>query len=69
MKSELGLGPVHHYKEDWAEEHLSLTVLAYQAAARDLHVRKTTVAKPKLQSIYNALFLSESSMGINKLVS
>jgi len=31
LKSELGLRPVYHHKEDRAEGHLFITVLAYQA--------------------------------------
>ena len=31
LKSELGLRPVYHHKEDRADGHLFITVLAYQA--------------------------------------
>jgi hypothetical protein len=31
LKSELGLRPVFHYKEDWADGHLFIAVVAYQA--------------------------------------
>ena len=31
LKSELGLRPIYHQKEDRAEGHLFITVLAYQA--------------------------------------
>jgi transposase len=31
LKSELGLRPIYHHKEDRAEGHLFITVLAYQA--------------------------------------
>ena len=31
LKSELGLRPVYHHKEERAEGHLFITVLAYQA--------------------------------------
>lgn len=105
LKSELGLRPVYHHKEDRAEGHLFITVLAYQAVqalrrklkaqcineswtslrevfstqqrvtatfkqrdGRTLHVRKTTVAEPKLQRLYAALNLSASPVGVRKLV-
>jgi len=105
LKSELGLRPVYHHKEDRAEGHLFITVLAYQAVqvlrkklkvegiteswtslrelfsvqqrvtatfkqrdGRTLHVRKTTVAEPKLQRLYNVLGLSASPVGTRKLV-
>jgi len=92
LKSELGLRPVYHHKEERVEGHLFITVLAYQAVqvirrklknngindswsslrkilsgqqrvtatfkqkdGRTLHVRKTTVAEPKLKKIYDAL--------------
>lgn len=106
LKSELGLRPVYHHKEDRADGHLFITVLAYQAVqvlrrklklhdinagwtslreifsgqqrvtatftqkdGRTLHVRKTTVAEPKLRSLYDALCLSASPVGTRKLVS
>lgn len=105
LKSELGLRPVYHHKEDRAEGHLFITVLAYQAVqslrrklkeqgineswttlrelfsvqqrvtatfkqrdGRTLHVRKTTVAEPKLQRLYDALGLPASPVGMRKLV-
>lgn len=105
LKSELGLRPVYHHKEDRAEGHLFITVLAYQAVqalrrtlkserineswttlrelfsvqqrvtatfkqrdGRTLHVRKSTVAEPKLQHLYATLGLSASPGGIRKLV-
>ena len=105
LKSELGLRPIYHQKEDRAEGHLFITVLAYQAVQllrrklkahgihqswaslrkvfsgqlrvtatfrqRDgctLHVRKTTLAEPKLKNLYNALGLSTSPVGVKKLV-
>jgi transposase len=105
LKSELGLRPVYHHKEDRAEGHLFITVLAYQAVQvlrqrlaaqgiheswtslreifsvqqrvtatfkqrdrRTLHVRKTTVAEPKLLRLYEALGLSASPVGMRKLV-
>ena len=105
LKSELGLRPVYHHKEDRAEGHLFITVLAYQAVqalrkklkakgineswislrsllsvqqrvtatfkqrdGRTLHIRKTTVAEPKLQRLYNVLGLSTSPVGTRKLV-
>jgi transposase len=105
LKSELGLRPVYHHKEDRADGHLFITVLAYQAVqslrrklkahginerwmtlreifsvqqrvtatfkqrdGRTLHVRKTTVAEPKLQNLYAALDLSASPGGVRKLV-
>lgn len=106
LKSELGLRPVYHHKEDRADGHLLITVLAYQAVqvlrrklklqginagwtalreifsgqqrvtatftqkdGRTLHVRKTTVAEPKLRSLYDALSLSATPVGTKKLVS
>lgn len=105
LKSELGLRPIYHHKEDRAEGHLFITVLAYQAVqalrrklkeqgineswttlreifsvqqrvtatfkqrdGRTLHVRKTTVAEPKLQRLYDALGLPASPVGVRKLV-
>ena len=105
LKSELGLRPVYHQKEDRAEGHLFITVLAYQAVqvlrrklkrhgineswtslrrifagqirvtatfkqrdGRTLHVRKTTLAEPKLKHLYDALALSASPVGVKKLV-
>ena len=105
LKSELGLRPVYHHKEDRAEGHLFITVLAYQAVqalrqkfktagineswttlrnlfsvqqrvtatfkqrdGRTLHVRKTTVAEPKLQGLYDALDLPASPVGVKKMV-
>jgi transposase len=105
LKSELGLRPIYHHKEDRAEGHLFITVLAYQAIqalrrklktqdineswttlgeifsvqqrvtatfkqrnGRTLHVRKITVAEPKLQRLYDALNLSASPVGVRKLV-
>jgi len=105
LKSELGLRPVYHHKEDRADGHLFITVLAYQAVqvlrrklklqgvndswlslreifagqqrvtatftqknGRTLHVRKTTLAEPKLQSLYDALSLSAAPVGARKLV-
>ena len=105
LKSELGLRPVYHHKEDRVEGHLFITVLAYQAVqvlrrklkiegitaswhslreifsgqhrvtatftqkdGRTLHVRKTTLAEPKLQNLYDALGLTASPAGIKKLV-
>jgi len=105
LKSELGLRPIYHQKEDRAEGHLFITVLAYQAVqvlrrklkargihqswsslrkifagqhrvtatfrqrdGRTLHVRKTTVAEPKLKNVYDALGLCASPVGVKKLV-
>jgi transposase len=105
LKSELGLRPIYHHKEDRAEGHLFITVLAYQAVqalrrklktqdineswttlreifsvqqrvtatfkqrdGRTLHVRKTTVAEPKLRRLYDALNLTASLVGVRKLV-
>lgn len=105
LKSELGLRPVYHHKEERTEGHLFITVLAYQAVqalrhqlkahgihdswrslretfsvqqrvtatfkqrdGRTLHVRKTTVAEPKLAKLYNALNISASPCGIQKLI-
>jgi transposase len=106
LKSELGLRPVYHHKEDRADGHLLITVLAYQAVqvlrrklklqginagwtalrqifsgqqrvtatftqkdGRTLHVRKTTVAEPKLRTLYDALSLSAAPVATKKLVS
>ncbi len=103
LKSELGLRPVFHHKEERADGHLFITVLAYQAVqvirkrlknsnindswaslrkifsnqrrvtatfkqkdGRTLHVRKTTIAEPKLQRLYNALEISASPAGTQK---
>jgi len=92
LKSELGLRPIYHQKEERVEGHLFITVLAYQAVqvirrklknngindswsslrkilsgqqrvtatfkqkdGHTLHVRKTTIAEPKLKKIYDAL--------------
>jgi len=97
LKSELGLRPVFHHKEERADGHLFITVLAYQAVqvirrnlknygnndswsslrkilsgqqrvtatfkqkdGRTLHIRKTTIAEPKLKKIYDALEISPS---------
>ena len=105
LKSELGLRPIFHHKEDRADGHLFITVLAYQAVqalrhklkahdikeswttlrsilsgqqritatfkqrdGRTLHVRKTTVAEPKQRILYHALGLSDSPVGVRKLV-
>lgn len=105
LKSELGLRPIFHQKENRAEGHLFITVLAYQAVqalrrrlkaqgineswmtlrdifsvqqrvtatfkqrnGRTMHVRKTTVAELKLKRIYDALDLSASPGGVQKLV-
>jgi transposase len=105
LKSELGLRPIYHHKENRADGHLFITVLAYQAVqairrklklqdikiswttlreifsvqqrvtatfrqkdGQTLHVRKTTLAEPKLKEIYDALSLSASPVGIRKLV-
>ncbi|MCG2747232.1 MAG: transposase [Desulfobulbaceae bacterium] len=105
LKSELGLRPIYHHKEDRAEGHVFITVLAYRAVqalrrklktqdineswatlreifsvqqrvtatskqrnGRTLHVRKTTVAEPKLQRLYDALDLTASPVGVRKLV-
>jgi transposase len=104
LKSELGLRPVFHYKENRADGHLFITVLAYQAVQvirrilkehglndrwsrlreilsvqqrvtatfkrRDghvVHVRKTTIAEPKLQTIYAALRITSEPGGVKKL--
>lgn len=105
LKSELGLRPVYHHKEERAEGHLFITVVAYQAAQiirrklkrrgiheswislrkifssqhrvtavfkqRDghtLHVRKPTVAEPRLQELYNVLGVSSAPGGLKKMV-
>jgi len=105
LKSELGRRPVYHHKEERADGHLFITVLAYQAiqamrrqlkeqgvttswtGLRDLlsvqrrvtatfrqrdgqtlHVRKATVAEPKLLKIYEGLGISASPGGVKKMV-
>jgi transposase len=105
LKSELGLRPVYHYKEERADGHLFITVLAYQAVQvirrklknsdindnwnslrkifsgqrrvtatfkqkddRTLHVRKTTIAEPKLKKLYDALEISASPVGTQKTI-
>ena len=105
LKSELGLRPVYHHKEERAEGHLFITVLAYQAVQvirrklkrrnihdrwlslrgifsgqqrgtavfkqRDrhtLHVRKPTVAEPKLKELYDALGVSSAPGGVRKVI-
>jgi transposase len=105
IKSELGLRPIYHHREDRAEGHLFITVLAYQAVqvlrrrlkgygfqeswstlrlifagqcritatfrqkdGRTLHVRKTSVAEPKLKQLYDALCISDSPVGVRKMV-
>lgn len=105
LKSELGMRPVYHHKEERAEGHLFITVLAYQAVqairrklkgsdindswtslrkifsgqhritatfkqkdGRTLHIRKTTVAEPKLKNLYDILGISFSPVGIRKMV-
>lgn len=105
LKSELGLRPVYHHKEERADGHLFITVLAYQAIqamrrqlkkqglttswtglreilsvqrrvtatfrqrdGRTLHVRKATVAEPKLLQIYEGLKIPASPGGVKKMV-
>lgn len=105
LKSELGLRPVYHHKEERADGHLFITVLAYQAVqvirhklkssginnswaslrkifsrqqrvtatfkqkdGSTLHVRKTTVAEPKLKKLYDALEISASPVGTQKTI-
>ena len=105
LKSELGLRPVYHHKEERTDGHLFITVLAYQAVqvirqklkngnindswtslrkvfsrqqrvtaifkqkdSRTLHVRKTTIAEPKLQKLYDALEISASPVGTQKTI-
>ena len=46
MKSELGLRPVHHQKEDRADGHLFITVLAY-------HIRHTICFKLRAKGIHH----------------
>ena len=103
LKSEMGLRPVYHHKEDRADGHLFITVLAYQAVqllrqklkvegidaswrklreilsvqqrvtatfkqrdGRTLHVRKSTVAEPKLKRLYDILKLTAVPAGARK---
>jgi transposase len=105
LKSELGLRPIYHHKEERTEGHLFITVLAYQAVqalrqklklhgihdswtslrksfsvqqritatfkqrdGRTLHLRKATVAEPKLKRLYEILEIPDSPGGIQKLV-
>lgn len=105
LKSELGMRPVYHHKEERAEGHLFITVLAYQAVqilrhklkakdingswntlrntlsvqqritvtfkqrdGRTLHVRKSTLAEPKLNAIYAALEIPAQPLGVRKLI-
>ncbi len=105
LKSELGLRPVFHSKEERAEGHLFISVLAYQAVqvlrrrlkehginlswsslrnifsvqqritatfkqqdGRTLHIRKATIAETNLKNLYDALGISASPGGIQKLV-
>jgi len=105
LKSELGLRPVYHHKEERTDGHLFITVLAYQAVQvirrklksnginnnwtslrkifssqqrvtatfrqkddRTLHVRKTTIAEPKLKKLYDALEISASAVGTQKTI-
>jgi transposase len=105
LKSELGMRPVYHHKEERAEGHLFITVLAYQAVqairrklkgndvneswtslrkimsgqqritatfrqedGRTLNIRKTTVAEPKLQELYQVLGITSSPVGIRKII-
>jgi transposase len=106
LKSELGLRPVYHHKEERTDGHLFITVLAYQAVqvirqklkscnihdswptlrkifsrqqrvvpatfkqkdGRTLHARKTTIAEPKLQKLYDALKISASQVGTQKTI-
>jgi transposase len=105
LKSELGLRPVFHSKEERAEGHLFITVLAYQAVqvlrrrlkehgihlswsglrnifsiqqrvtatfkhqdGRTLHVRKATVPEANLKELYDALGITVSPGGVQKLV-
>ena len=105
LKSELGMRPVYHHKEERAEGHLFITVLAYQAVqairrklkggdikdswtslrkifsgqqritatfrqkdGRTLHIRKTTVAEPKLKNLYDVLGMTSAPVGLRKMV-
>jgi len=105
LKSELGLRPIYHHKEERADGHLFITVLAYQAIqvmrkqlkekglttswtglreilsvqqrvtatfqqrdGRTLHVRKATVAEPKLRQIYDGLGIVASPGGVKKMI-
>jgi transposase len=106
LKSELGLRPVFHQKEDRSDEPLFITVLAYQCVQvlrtqlkkagindswarlrktlsvqrrlttslrrRDgltVHVRKSTVAEPRLMVIYQALAINPAPGETKKLIS
>ena len=105
LKSELGLRPIYHHKEERADGHLFITVLAYQAVqvirrklkghgineswhslrkifssqqrvtatfkqkdGHTVHVRKTTLAEPKLKKLYDTLEISPSPIGVRKMV-
>ena len=107
LKSELGLCPVYHSKEDRTDGHLFITVLTYQAVqvlqtkwkapgmtpsraslretlsvqrrvttsfqqregdGRTHNVRKSTLAKPDLRKIYQALAVSLTPRGTKKSI-
>jgi transposase len=105
LKSELGLRPIYHHKEERSDGHLFITVLAYQVVqvirrklkvygvreswsslrriftgqqritasfrqkdGRTLHVRKATVAEPKLKQLYEYLQISEAPGGVSKFI-
>lgn len=62
LKSELGMRPVYHQKEEWAEGHLFITVLAYQAVQailRKLKASDTNDSWTSLRKIFSGhqLFL------------
>jgi transposase len=106
LKSELGLRPVFHSKENRSDGHLFITVLAYQCVqairlnlkkagindswtqlretlavqcrvttslrrkdGRTIHVRKSTLAEPRLMAIYQAMAINPAPGGIKKLIS
>lgn len=105
LKSELGLRPVYHHKQERTEGHLFITVLAYQGVqvlrqklkaqgihdswtslreifsvqqrvtatfqqrdGKTLHVRKSTIAEPKLKKLYEILGVSPTPGGVQKLI-
>jgi len=105
LKSELGLRPIYHHKEERSDGHLFITVLAFQVVqvirrklkgqgvheswsslrkifagqqrttatfrqkdGRTLHVRKATVAEPKLKQLYEFLELNVLPGGVKKLI-
>ena len=61
LKSELGLRPVYHHKEERAEGHLLITVLAYQAVQA---IRQ----KLKVQGIVESWSTLRETFSVQQLV-